>query len=213
MKRIEMTKCEWPGCDGNAHHYVSRKSYCEGHHGQALLRGLQEAASSGVIDERLKNFLGRWVVYWRHLQDDAPEDLTQLTKAKVEQRAEILLEDGYILFGIERHRKPIAVTHWFRLNLTTGDIEAVRSIRAYLTVAEFSEQLRLSKYKVRRLIRENKLGATKAGEIQSAWIAQMWADGRDHIPWPKVPLQPDLYKPWNTYLIPHSEVERFRSEK
>ena len=213
MKRIEMTKCEWPGCDGNAHHYVSRKPYCEGHHGQALLRGLQEAASSGVIDERLKNFLGRWVVYWRHLQDDAPEDLTQLTKAKVEQRAEILLEDGYILFGIERHRKPIAVTHWFRLNLTTGDIEAVRSIKAYLTVAEFSEQLRLSKYKVRRLIRENKLGATKAGEIQSAWIAQMWADGRDHIPWPKVPLQPDLYKPWNTYLIPHSEVERFELKK
>ena len=153
------------------------------------------------------------MVYWRLLQAAAPKDLTQLTKAKVEQRAEVLLEDGCILFGIERHRKPIAVAHWFRLSLTTGDIESVRSIKAYLTVAEFSQQLQMSKYKVKQLIRENKLEATTAGEVQSAWIAQMWVDGREHIPQPRVPLQPDLYKPWNTYLIPHSEVERFRSEK
>ena len=212
MKRIGMTKCEWPGCDDTGIKGVYGKFYCDAHYYQAVFSQLRKRAASGEVSKQLRNLLGRWVEYWAHNQDEIPDGLGALSKAKIEQRAQIRLESSSIVFGIERHRKPIAVTHWFRLDLLTGDIEDSGAVPLYLTVADFAEKANVSEDDVSQIVEQEGLKAVTVDEVVCHWLGRMWADGRHYIT--GAPNE-ELYQcdPKNTLLIPHSEVERFLSEK
>ena len=212
MKRIGMTKCEWPGCDDTGIKGVYGTFYCDAHYYQAVFSQLRKRAASGEVSKQLRNLLGRWVEYWAHNQDEIPDGLGALSKAKIEQRAQIRLESSSIVFGIERHRKPIAVTHWFRLDLLTWDIEDRGAVPLYLTVADFAEKAKVSEDDVRQMVEQEGLEAVTVDEVVRHWLGRMWADGRHYIT--GAPNE-ELYQcdPENTLLIPHSEVERFRSKK
>jgi hypothetical protein len=212
MKRIGMTKCEWPGCDDTGIKGVYGTFYCDAHYYQAVFSQLRKRAASGEVSKQLRNLLGRWVEYWAHNQDEIPDGLGALSKAKIEQRAQIRLESSSIVFGIERHRKPIAVTHWFRLDLLTWDIEDRGAVPLYLTVADFAEKAKVSEDDVRQMVEQEGLEAVTVDEVVRHWLGRMWDDGRHHIT--GAPNE-ELYQcdPENTLLIPHSEVERFRSKK